>query len=241
MHRAVAAIGTTALVLALAACSADDPEAADASVGAEAAATVEAEASPEPSVTEAPLTIVEQVAADYADEDWAPADSPAFALTADERNEYMELVTAEAGVEEAFADVLTAEEVDGGAMTGLLVEVAEDLSRAGRDIMIVAMLGDSATEADVPLTDDDLVLLLETGWDVCEATRSGTAYDEAFGEAFVDAMTAAMSAGLSTDEEESEAAANTAAAAMMGAMFAHLQCPEFADDAAEAFAQMGDA
>jgi|GEM_PF-6326496 len=240
MTRIVPALSAAALALALAGCSSADADDAATASTPEATATVVAQESPSPSASPSPEDIVAQVAADHPLEDWAPADSPALALTAAERQEYMEIATASLDLESAYADLITAEDFDPTTMTDILTDVAAGLPRAGRDIMVVSMLGDSAAEEDIVLSDGDLALMLESGWGVCEAVSTGVDYGEAFAEAFAGALTDAMAAGLVGDEAEAEAAANTAAAAMMGTMFAHLQCPEHAAEAVDALAQMGN-
>lgn len=234
------AAAVTCAALALAACSAPD---AQETPEATLTATETEQAEPAPTETAEP-TLAEEIAAQWPDEDWAPAESPALTMTAEEREE---LVMELAGEDpSAFTDVDLLGAGTDDEQTALafaaLADIAGAIPRVGRDAILVSMLLDSGEtlENGDAFTADDAAAMLEYGWGICTDVEGGMDYAEAFGTRFVEALGLTFSAAFETDESATAEAERAATAALLGAMLAHLQCPQYADVATDALATMGE-
>ncbi|WP_062529124.1 hypothetical protein [Demequina rhizosphaerae] len=230
MKRATPVALLAAATFALAGCSAGTEDTVDT---ATTAPTADVSAAPSETVEEVVETIVDRVAAEYPDEDWDIADSPALALTADERAEYLGIVLDGEDYRDALADDSNPDGLS-EAQFYALADMSVALDRAGREILLASMIEqDGSTEMDPgpALTAADMV---------CSAAADGTDYSEAFGDVFAKALVGgAFESALTADEAESEKAEVASASALMGAMFAHLLCPDYTDDAVAAFEKMG--
>ncbi|WP_062378921.1 hypothetical protein [Demequina pelophila] len=232
-----------AAALALAGCSSDsaeEPDAASTRSAAEAATetaeTAEAatEATPSETAEEAVETIVDRIAAEYPTEDWDIADSPALALTAEERSEYLGLALDGEDYEEALSDDSNPDGLS-EAQFYALAGMSDELDRAGREILLASMIeqdGSTGMAAGPALSAADMV---------CSAVEDGASYGEAFGDVFAKALIGgAFESALTDDEAAAEEAVDASASAVSGALFAHLLCPEYTDDAVAVFEQMGE-
>ncbi|MFV0634169.1 hypothetical protein [Demequina sp.] len=177
-------------------------------------------------------------------DDWEAADSPALALSSEERAQYMEDVAGSFD----FSSV-TASDDSGNAISAdqsdALVAVVSPLPRVGKEIVLVSLAEQGAEQSAVEggeAVKMDAAVVLEYGWNVCNAVDGGQAYEEAFGTAFGEALGLGFEAGLSDDEDAMAAAQVTATSAMFGAMFAFMLCPDYMQDALDSFqslSQMG--
>jgi len=222
-----------AAALALTGCSSDSDETPTTASGT---STTEATAAAAPSETpeETVETIVDRIAAEYPTEDWDIADSPALALTTDERSEYLGIALDGEDYEEELADDSNPDGLS-EAQFYALADMAGELDRAGREILLASMIEqDGSTEiaAGPALAAADMV---------CSAADDGATYADAFGDVFAKALLGgAFESALTTDEAAAEEAVDASASAVMGALFAHLLCPEYTDDAVAVFERMGE-
>ena len=233
MYRRIA-LASSILVVALAGCGPAAPQ-TNGTAQAQPRATISAPASPSPNSPTGGYA--GGIDAQYPDQDWAAKDSPALTMSREEAGKYLEDATAgpDGEVRLDFSDFETLNETD----MDVVIDVASDMSRLGRDLLLVTLNRDALARTGSTLDSELMAAELEAGWALCSAAREGADFAEVYtseAEEHLQQLDDYMATGAS--QEELARLQLLLASKESGLAFAQLQCPEFADEALKAQEQI---